>query len=203
MSTEIQQEGTFRGRIVDFALRKANEGHALALQIRCKIDESYLPSPEDVWEVWKGEWDYEAEGRVWLIKKDGAPNDVQISSLVEAAGWDGNFLSLINGTFAPQPIQFDVQQDEYKGVVRYRISWIRPYDASPRGGGNVDPDAARMLDAQYGAQIRAISGNVQRNAPPLSTSGGPQKPNGPSNPQGPAKPAQGPEKTGQQNGIPF
>lgn len=173
MSQEIDREGTFRGRIVSYGLQEA-QSKALAVQITARIDEQWV---DDHWEDWR-QYDVEASGYIWIIKKDGSDNDSQVRALVDCAGWDGVFSSIVSGAWKPEPCQFVVKEDSYKEQIRYRINWLNAYDSSPTGG-NVDSNRARELDALYGSRIRAVVGNVKRNA--LAPSGKPSAPPPPAN----------------------
>ena len=166
----LEQEGTFRGPIVDFGVNAADSG-AKAVSLTVSIEDIYH---EGVWVDWR-EYAMEVKGDIWIIKKDGLPNERQVRALAEYAGWDGSFVSLANGTWQPTPVQVQVQGDEYKGQTKFRIAWVNAYDSTPGGGGNVTPDAAKALEAQYGSQMRAIASSAKRSqAPPPA--GGPTKP---------------------------
>jgi len=172
---ELQQSGIFRGRISSYGLNKANSG-AMSVAIRLAVDDVYS---DGEWFDWS-EHRFEAEGNIWLVKKDGTLNETQVRALVDHASWDGNLTSIVAGDWRPIPVQAVVDEDEYNGQVRYRINWINGYDSVP-GGGNVSAEEAKTLQNQYGPQLRALAGNSQRNA---SVPGGK-----------PAKPAAGQKKT--------
>jgi hypothetical protein len=121
-------------------------------------------------EYWNGEewlpWsDYgmEAEGDVWIVKKNGELNQPAIESLMKWAGWDGNLESIANSTWQPNPVQVSVKKDDYKGSVRYKIAFVNDFDRTPGQLSNVTPDKLAALQTRFGSQLRAIAGNTKRN----------------------------------------
>lgn len=162
--SELQEAGNFRGRIVEYGLYEAESG-AKAVTLKVAIDE-YWDSGSQQWGDWRNE-DLTTSGSIWVIKRDGTINSKQASALVEHAGWDTSFVSIANGTWKPTPVQVSVEPDVYKYETRYRINWLNGYDSTP-GGGNVSLAQAKELEAQFGSQMRAIGGNVTRNAPPAT-----------------------------------
>ncbi|QDU61266.1 hypothetical protein Pan216_21200 [Planctomycetes bacterium Pan216] len=157
MSQEIQQAGNFRGDIVSYWLKEA-ESEAVAIGIEVKI--------LDVWH--EGEWcdwsehNLVARGDLWVIKKDGSINRQQVESLAKSTGFEGNLEAIINQEWDPHPVSIVVQEDSYKDQIRFRISWINNYDATP-GGGNISPEKAKQLQQKFGGEFRAIAGNQTRN----------------------------------------
>lgn len=200
MPQTIDREGDFRGRITEYGLRKLDSG-AVCLSIHAALEEKY---EEGEWQDWQ-QYEYTAAGDVWLVKKDGTINEPAARSLVECAGWDGEFSSLSQATFAPKPCQFTIKTDTYNGETRYRISFVNPFDRTPGGGGlgNVDTKAAASLDSQYGSQMRALFGNAKRNAaaPKSDTPPSPPMPKGPS--AGQRKQAEKAKAEAGADGIPF
>lgn len=160
MSQSIDREGDFRGQIVSYGIFEA-ESRAVAIGITVAIEEMFNRETGE-WENWR-DYDVQAEGNIWIIKKTSEPNEKQVAALVEYAGWDGSVLSIENGTWKPTPCGFSVQADAYKDQTRYRIAWVKSYNATPGGGSNVDSKRAKELQSQYGSTLRAIAGNVKRN----------------------------------------
>lgn len=197
MTQAIAQTGTFRGPIVSFGLNKAESG-AVGVAITAMADECF---GDGEWHDWRGH-EIEASGTIWIVKKDGKLNERQVQDLISCAGWDGDLRSIANGTWEPTSIQYQVQEDEYRGEVQYRIAWLRAYDSTP-GGGNVDSSEAASLQQQFGSKLRALAGNSKRNAQPPS--GRPAKPAAPpAEPKQPVAASSGPD-SGDVGGddIPF
>jgi len=168
---ELEQAGTFRGRITQYGLSKKESG-AHSVYIEVAIDEVY---ENGEWGDWR-EYGLTVTGDLWVIKKDGTLNDHQITALCDHAGWNGSFAAVTERQWEPRPVQVQVQANTYKDVMRYRINWINAYDAVP-GGGNVSSDEAKLLEVEYGSQVRAICGNAARAAAkPDPAAGGPVKP---------------------------
>lgn len=163
MSYQLQQAGTFRGTITEYGLFEPESG-AVGVNIKASINEAW-DSEAQSWVDWS-EYDLETEGTAWIVKKGGGINQKSTESLIQYAGWDGSIESITNGTWKPTPCAFVVNEDNYRDEVRYRIAFINDHDRAPGGGGNVSPDRAKELSMQYGAQLRALAGNVARNAAP-------------------------------------
>lgn len=162
----LEQVGTFRGRIVSCGLKEVESG-AKAASLVVAVDEIWAQpdgSGDHQWCDWR-QYDCEATGDIWIIKKDGTLSQKQCQSLMEHAGWDGSLSTIVAQSWEAKPIQFTVEEDEYKGVIRYKIGWINAYDSTP-GGGNVSAEKAKELDGKYGSQLRALAGNAARNAVP-------------------------------------
>jgi len=156
----------------------------LAVQVTARLDEFWNNEAEN-WDDWR-EYEVEAEGYLWIIKKDGSENQNQIEALVRHTGWDASIPSIAGNQWQPTPCQFVIQGEapnDFHTDVRYRINWINDYEQTPTAG-NVDMDRATALQNQYGARLRALAGNVQRNAPtPEGKPPSPPKPVGAMTPE--------------------
>jgi len=170
----LDQEGTFQGEIMDMAILDAKDTQSKAVSITVRILEIWH---EGAWHDWS-EYGLEVSGNLWVIKKDGTINETQWRALVENAGWDGSFASVATKSWKPKPVQVVVQADTYKDQTRYRISWLNAWGSMPGILGGIAPDAAAALDAKYGAQARALSGNVNRGKG-AAPAGKPGKPSAP------------------------
>ncbi len=170
MSQEIDREGTFRGVINSYWIRDAKEGKATAVAFIGDLQEYYNEETEQ-WEDWR-QYQYEGEGALWIIKKDGSLNNNAIESLVANCDWDGDLTSISQKTFNPTPCQFVVKSETYRDQVRYRIEFVNDFSASPNGGKYVVSDEkVNALKNQYGSQMRALAGQFKRNSTkPAATS---------------------------------
>lgn len=163
---KIDREGTFRGQITSYALQETKSS-ALTIKIHARIDEAWVDDEQGKggWQDWR-EYECEATGYIWIIKKDGTDNAVQVRALVEHAAWDGTLVSISDRAWQPTPCQFVVTEDspnDFHTDTRYRIAWLNNYDQVPTGG-NVDHARAKELDTKYAARFRAVAGDVRRNA---------------------------------------
>ena len=183
MTKPLEWAGSCRGQIIEYGLAKMDSG-ATAVNITARVDE-YWDTEEKAWKDCRtNESDkaieLEAEGAIWIIKKDGKINQSQAESLMQHADWDGKPTSIQNGSWKPTPCSFVVNKDTYKDESRFRISWLNDYNREPGASGNVSPEQAQELESQYGSQLRALAGNVARNdvpppegKPPAPTSAAP------------------------------
>lgn len=165
MSQPVDREGQFRADIIAYGLKEMESG-AMSVSIRAKLTQFYDGVE---WLPWE-EYGMEAEGDIWIVKKDnGGLNSNGVQSLVNHAGWDGNMESIVNETWQPSACQVAVKREEYKGNVRFKIAFVNDWNRTPGAMSNIDAAKAKELQARFGAQLRAIAGNVKRNgSPPAS-----------------------------------
>ena len=174
MSQSLEWVGTCRGKIKEFGIRESDSGRWRSASRR-DID-SYYDTDTCAW-VECEDQEYEAQGDLWIIKKDGTPNAGQVESMCQFAGWNGDLEGIANGTWQPKACSFVLNREEYKEQVRHRISFLNAYDRTPGNVGNVSPDKVKALQDRYGAQLRALAGNVQQKALPApAKASGPKKP---------------------------
>ncbi len=167
MSEDLEWAGTARGTILEYGLSQVESG-AVAVNLVAKVDECW-DADANAWVDYRSH-DYRVRGDIWIVKKDGKPNQAQAQALIDFAGWDGSLEAITNGTWQPTPCSFVINEDTYKDVTRYRVSWLNAYDRTPGAIGNMTPDKVKVLQAQYGPQFRALAGNAKRAAaaPPTS-----------------------------------
>lgn len=161
MGNKIDRTGIFRAEIVEYGLREM-ESQAVAVAVRAKILEAWNPEKE-TWDDWQ-QYEVEATGLIWVVKKNGSMNQNQAEALMKHCAWDGSFNSIYDKTWRPTPCQIVVTRDDYKDQERFRISWINDFDRTP-GVSNIDEDQVRQLQVQHSASLRAMAANVRRNAP--------------------------------------
>lgn len=173
---QLEQEGDFRGDIIDYGMWEPEGKQSLAVTLKVAIREMW----------YDGAWcDYsehglEVEGNVWIIGADGELKEKAVQRLVNNAGWDGVLATIQGKTWEPTPVAVTVQREEYDGTVRYRIAFVNPYGNEPRGGGMkvLDESKVKSLESRFGAKLRAIVGNAKRTTPPPAGSkpAAPKKP---------------------------
>lgn len=185
------REGTFKAKITDYGTRET-EGQAVAVTIQVTLLEMWDGSE---WQEWE-QYGMEAAGDLWVVKKDGTPNNNPAKSLIEHAGWDGSFASITNRTWQPTPCQVVIKRDDYKDQVRYRVEFVNAYDRTPGQVSNVSPDKARELDGRFGSHFRALAGNTKRN-------GSAPAPGKPATPPASSRPTPPPVQAGTSGEIPF
>lgn len=160
MSVAADRAGSFKAEIIEYGIFEADSG-AVSVNIVAKLLEMW---DGEQWQPW--DYDMEAEGGIWVVKKDGKLNDKSVESLMRYTGWNGDIESVVNKTWTPTRCQVVLNEDTYNGVTRYKISFVNGYDSTPGGKvGNVTPDKAKQLAGKYGSQLRALFGNVKRSTP--------------------------------------
>lgn len=177
---ECDRGANFKADIIEYGLREYDSG-AAAVYIKCHLGEIWDAENRE-WADW-AEYGMEAEGFLFIVKKDGTLNQTQIKSLCEATGWDGDFVKISTKEWTPRRCQVQTKAKEYEGTTTYPVSWINHIDRDPSAGlSNIDADKAKQLNAKYGGQVRALAGNATRNAtpstgkPPAPKANGTRKP---------------------------
>lgn len=197
MTQQIDRDGVFQGVITEYGLREKSETGTLAVAIKAQLDAMWNG---EGWDDWK-QFEMEASGFLYIIKKDGSPNTGQVESLVRFAGWDGTLKSLVDGTWQPTPCQFTIKPNEYQGQTSYRIDFINEHDRVPGQMSNVTDDKLKALEAKFGAPLRAIAGSAKRNATPPAAEKMPKPKKGP--PAKPPEPAMASGPPAESDSIPF
>lgn len=169
MANQMDREGHFRGRIIGYGLTSSSKSDSKAkfVEFRVSAEEIYH---DGEWQDWR-QYDMEAWGSLCIIKKDGTLHQKVVEDLINNAGWDGNFGSLIDNTWEPTPIAFKTNKNVYEKdgtrYENYKLAFVNHYDSTPGGGvqSTVDVSEVRSLQTQYGGQIKALAGNAKRNSP--------------------------------------
>lgn len=171
----VDRKGTFRGVIAEYGMKEFPSG-AVAIKFRAELTEIYDFDNEQ-WVPWE-EYQMEVWGDSFVVKKDGSLNQTSVDALVNHAGWNGSFHAIFDQTWKPTPCQFSVKGEDYQGKTYYKVGFINGFNDEPGGSmPQLDPDKVRGLDAKFGSQLRALTGNKMRNqAPPPATSKPPAPP---------------------------
>lgn len=156
MPQEINQEGIFRGRIIQYRLDTYDSG-SVAVSYKARIDD-ILSDKE--WYDWR-EHEFEAIGKIFIVGKEGNLIERSCKSLIDNAGWDGDITSIVENTWSPSPVQFTVGEEEYNGQTQFRIKWLNNYDWMP-GQGSASSKEASDLQNKFGAQLRAMAGGKNK-----------------------------------------
>lgn len=176
--------GHFRGRILEYGIQDSQNSSALFVSVRVALDQFWNGTDWDHWT----DYDQEAYGRLCIIKGDGSPNNLQVEALIKHCGWDGDIMSIVNGTWKPTDCQVELKSNTYKDKTTFRVEWVNDFTRTPGGGiSSVDPAQAKILATKYGANLRAIAASVNRNGakpagrpsppppPPPRANGNPQQ----------------------------
>jgi hypothetical protein len=186
MVQELNWAGVARGKIVEYGSTSAESG-AVSINVKCDVEEYFDPNTSEWVDV--REQAFQSEGRIWIVKKDGTINQTQAQAVMAYAGWSGDIIDIHNNSWVPTPVSFTINLDKGRDgtTERYRISWLNDYNRTPGKLGTLNEEKARELQEQYGAQFRALAGNIQQaKAPPPAG-----KPKAPPPPQ--SKPKQAPK----------
>lgn len=165
--TPVDREGTFRADIIGYGLKEM-ESNAVAVNVHVVLTEAW-DDANAAWVDWR-EYNVDAYGDIWIVKKDGTVNKKSAQSLVDCTGWDGDTEAIVNQTWKPTPCQVIIKRDEYEGKVRFNVAFLNEFDRTPGANlGNVTPEKAKVLATKFGSQFRALVGNRIRNTAPPAT----------------------------------
>jgi hypothetical protein len=151
--SNCEQEGTYRGEILDMYFKDAKDTKAVAMHLIFKILDVYNHETAK-WEDMSSNEDTVASD-IWIIKRDGSPNEAACASL-KSIGWDGSFEISSHDL---RRAQFEVTEQEYKGRITYAAKWIKPFSQEPfESSYQLDPKRLGQLAIEHGAKLRAIMG---------------------------------------------
>jgi len=178
MPQQLDREGTFRAQITDYCLMAPFKSGAIPLSITVQLTEMWDADAgqDGEWVPW-AEYEMQADGLQWLVKKDGSLNESTVQNLIDHAGWDGDFDSFTGRTWQPTPCQVVINEETNPERAQYNqfpIAFVNAYDATPGGKREMSPEAVAALKTQHGAALRALAGNAKRNA--ATPKGKPPKP---------------------------
>jgi hypothetical protein len=168
--------GHFRAEIVEYGLKAVDKADSKSVAVSFRVLLTAMFENGE-WVDWS-QYEMDAYGDSWIVKKDGTLNERAVNDLMKHCGWDGQFSSVTNLTWKPTPFQVEIKPHVYNGETTYRVEWINAFDSQPGGGtmGNVDDNKLAELEARFGASLRALGGNVKRNAAPAASRPAPPPP---------------------------
>lgn len=161
----LDRVGIFRAQVADYALRDFDSG-ALAITIKFRVLAQYDGQAEE-WVDWSEYEETYVHGDVFIVKKDGTPNDAAIRNLANVLNWDGNVVGVVEKKWLPPPCQITVEPNVYKERTSYRVKWISRFDDDPNASASlnsISPDKAREISNKYGAFFRAIASENANNS---------------------------------------
>ena len=159
----LDREGNFRIQIQKtYALKEFKSG-AVCIGLIATVLEKWNEDDE-AWEDWR-QYFVDVPGDIFIINKKGELMEKNIQSLVANAGWDGDFNSIPALRWNPTPCQCSVSEEQYNGNTSFKIAFINPFDSTP-GSGGMSAEKVVDLANRFGSQLRALTGNVKRNAAP-------------------------------------
>lgn len=161
MSQPCDREGTFQAEIIEYGLKEFDSG-SVAVTVKVLLHKLWDVDSE-TWVDWL-EYQMEAYGNLFVIKKDKTLNTSQVEALVSHAGWDGNFDSIQNSTWEPKPVQVVIKADTYKDETRYQVAFVNDFERKPGGLGTIDAAKAKELSVRYGGELRALAASAKMNA---------------------------------------
>ena len=159
MSQPVNREGTFRVEPVDWHTSRSQTG-AMSLVVNYLITAQFDPETKS-WVDWS-KYDMGIVGWHYLIQKNGSLNERTVENVIQALGWSGVFTDLSLESTKLTRCQIEIKNETYNGTTSLKVKWINKWDSVP-GGNTASDDDLKGFDTQFGAQLRAMRGNVARN----------------------------------------
>lgn len=157
----VDRPGDYRGVVEDYGVRKTDKSKSVGINLLMRITEMY-DHENQTWIDW--DYQHHVYGTIWVIKKDGTPNDNGVKSAVEALDWDGSFTSLSAKTWNPSDCSFTVIEKEWEGTKSLEVSFFNEFDRTPGGGmKQLDEAEVKAIQAQYGSPLRGLAAQFKRN----------------------------------------
>jgi hypothetical protein len=207
MPNYLQEEGDFRIQIVEYGVKERDSG-AVCISTKAKILDRWIhatPDKDGYWESWATYDDVHVYGDFYIVlsrERGNKLNDTQITALVEYCGWSGTLSTVQDGSWQPTPCQASVESNTYKDKTNYKMSWLNAFGSSPAG--YIDNAAMKRIEAKHASAMRAIAGNVARNAEPPTGGPAPAPPAAPASPPPAPSPTPAPpNSTPADDNIPF
>lgn len=154
------REGRWKGVVTSAAVKQFTSG-AVGLSLVVSLDQQQSGNG---WADWS-EYQMDAEGTIFIVLKDGNPNDRAVESLRDTFAWDGDIRKL-DGRLVGMPLQFTTQSDVYKGQERFKIGFINHVDSTGLGTQAADEATLTVLQNQYGPKLAQIAKSKPMPPPP-------------------------------------
>lgn len=163
---DCDRAGNFRAEIIEYGMKEFESG-SVAVELKVALKELW-DHENEAWVPWE-EYGMEAYGRVFVVLKDGTMSDKGVKSLVNNAGWDGDFNSIANRTWAPSLCQVNIKAESYENKTYYKVAFVNHFDSVPGTMGMLDEDKIRDLAARFGASARSIASMAKSNRAPQTS----------------------------------
>lgn len=129
----LEQVGTFKGVIKDYAVSETNQ-QKLPQLVATILATDWYNEKEDQWDNWREFEDQILTAYLILVHIDPSTGEVKkcftYEQVMDATGWDGETYSgLAALDLQDRPIQFRVIQAEYKGQTRFKVNRVADVDA--------------------------------------------------------------------------
>lgn len=165
----LDRPGIFKARPVSWKVQTSTKSKSVGLNFEFEILAQLADGVDgngekiSVWESWEGYDPVGVYGTIWVIGKEGKPNQTGIEQLVKSLGWDGDLKSVL-GPVPDVVCQIQVKEEVFEGTTQHKVSWINPEDFVPSPGG-ASSDEVTQLSTQFGSLLRAAAAGAKRASP--------------------------------------
>ena len=168
MGKKIDREGTFIGYAMQSGVGETKANKFPQFVAKFQAVQEYDSESQTFIDI-TGVEEVELTGYFVLFDKDAKPtlNAKQIKKAYPI--WTGSIRELNDGDYSEFPVQFRVEENEYKGKKSMQVSWIDAVDAVPGGNvGKMDDAGVNAIEAKYASAIRELQGGDKPKAIPLA-----------------------------------
>lgn len=165
----LDRPGIFKARPVSWKVQTSTKSKSVGLNFEFEILAQLADGVDgngekiSVWESWEGYDPVGVYGTIWVIGKEGKPNQNGIEQLVKSLGWDGDLRSVL-GPVPDVVCQIQVKEEVFEGNTQLKVAWINPEDFVPSPGG-ASSDEVTQLSTQFGSLLRAAAAGAKRASP--------------------------------------
>jgi len=150
MNVPMAEPGRYQARPTSWSIYESqnSESRGISIQYQCtlRLDverDEYVPTEGPP----KG-----AEGTVWIIGRDGTPNQRGIRDLARVFGWNGDLEQFAaDSGWRPKDCEITVVEEEYNGKKRLKVAWINELGSKGR-----TKDTAKRLMSAYGDTFKRL-----------------------------------------------
>lgn len=158
----LDRPGRFQADITNWGIQPNDKTPTVAVVLDFAILAQWNDTTKS-WDDWT-QFGQVIRGFFYIIKKNGELNDRQVESLIKSLGWNGNMEDFAAGSeWKPKPCQIVVDYETYQNKSKLKVQWINPFDGPDMK--KASDGEVKKLAAQHGSKLRALAGNITRNAP--------------------------------------
>jgi len=117
----LSQEGIFRARVIEKAVRLPKEGSE-AVNVSFKFEITQILQGKE-WFDWS-EHGMHCYGQICIVRKEGLTHDRGVEDMRDAFGWNGEIDPVEFEAWQPRECQINVKAEEYKGKNKYRAQYF-------------------------------------------------------------------------------
>lgn len=161
MSTQIDREGVFLAKPVEWAIEPSRSSQAIALAVKYQIlgqfDGDQLHS--DGW----ADANVVAYGRHYWAGSTGQLLADAVERMIRAELWDGDLRTVHNQMPPDVEVRITITNEPYNGRDQFKVAWVNHRNDTGGGGfRQADDSQLQQLEARFGSMLRATKASVEK-----------------------------------------